>query len=247
MLVGLATAGLLGSFTAPVVAVEAVTTTSIEVSTSATRGMFHDGADQAYERLPDGVLLRGVLTEQDTETPVPDAELILERRFAGETGFTEVDAGTSDEFGMVYLGRVLERTAYYRFVFAGDSTHTASVGSPVRVRVERDLNGRLVVRGTAQRPRPVLQGDVNPGWAGRRVLWQRKRCAEGCSFRTIGSLQAGDRGGWRFRATFPPVGAKWYFRAVVPRGGGFATGSSVRLLTRQPANGPGVTRLFGLR
>ncbi len=220
--------------------------TTVSVVPTVARGMFHDVARQPYVRLPEFEGLSATLTDAGG-APVPGAALRVERKLASEEVFADVADGVTDEVGNVFVSDPLAGDAAYRVVFDGDATRLASTSTASRVRVERDLNGDLVVRGTRRHPRPVLRGDVNPGWGGREVRFERKACATSCAFRTVATTIAGPAGHWRFRAAFPRRGHLWTYRAVLDAEGNFTSSSSVHLRTFTPPHRPGVARLRGLR
>ncbi len=222
--------------------------TSLSLRNVSPVGMFKDHVRTGYRRLTQKVTVFATLTEEDAQTPVAGAVLRLERRFADEATFTEVDAAvTSPEEGWASLDAWLKGPAQYRVVYDGDATHLPTSGGPVEVRLERDLNAHLVLRGTRQRPRPVLAGVVHPGWGGREVVLQRRRCDLPCAFRTIATTTAGRAGHWRFHAAIPRPGRIWNYRAAVVASDGFVESTSVRLRTLKPPDRPGIARLRGLR
>ena len=211
--------------------------TAIEPKQQYRTGIYTDGIGPAIPN--DQVGFAGRLTDSDTGDPVPNATVTLQRRLRGEKGWTAIDSGKTEPARSKNAGWAVFTTdvvgnGRYRISFAGQGGHAASVSAPMKLRAMRDLNARLVERGTGARKRVSLAGNINPGWESRQVLWQRKKCGT-CHWQRISQRKASRTGGWHFRAAYPPLHRSWFYRAKVRKTDRFVASYSRVLRTRTVA------------
>ncbi len=169
--------------------------------------------------------------------PIPNETLALLRRLRGQRSWTRIaetktgDAGSPQPGWAIFHTNVVGN-AGYRVVYAGDAHHAPSRSAPMMLRAMRDLNAQLVQHGKGTHKKAFLRGNVNPGWAGKQITWQRKKCRT-CHWRTIAHRQTSPKiARWRFRGAYPPLHHTWFFRAKVRRTDRFVASYSRILRTR---------------
>lgn len=94
--------------------------------------------------------------------------------------------------------------------------------SPARALPKREVSSRV----TDTSNRLHFRGNVNPGWAHKRVIIQKKKCrAERCKWFGYKTVRTNGKGGFKARIGAPKKGY-WYWRAKVKKGGGYGTSYS---------------------
>ena len=174
--------------------------------------------------------------------PIPNETLTLQRRLRGQRSWTAIDKMRTGKAGSARPGWAIFHTnvvgnGRYRVRYAGDAKHAPSHSAPMRLRAMRDLNARLVQRGKGTHKKAFLRGNVNPGWAGKPIIWQRKKCRT-CHWRNIAHRRTSPKiARWRFRGAYPPLHHTWFFRAKVRRTDRFVASYSRILRTRSVKTG----------
>ena len=179
---------------------------------------------------PHVVTYKGLLKSADGER-IGNATVWLTRKLGSEPVQTPIEQGTTGPEGHVQFDTPVKGNAKYRILFEGNDTYAPSVSPAMALKAMRDLNARMVERGSGADKRVFLKGDINPGWANKRVAWQRKTCGS-CGWNTIDTKRSGSAGGWSFRAGYPKVGKTWKFRAKIAETEGFVASTSAVLITQ---------------
>ena len=81
---------------------------------------------------------------------------------------------------------------------------------------KRDLNARIVKNSKGWL---IFKGNVDPGWNHRNVQIYKRTTKSG-DFTLSRKVQTDGTGRWRVRIYAPRTGY-WYWKAVVPRSGGY--------------------------
>lgn len=101
-------------------------------------------------------------------------------------------------------------------------TSSASAMEEARALPKREISSSVVDK----RNKLFLKGNVNPGWAGKPVIIQKKNCkGERCNWFGYTSVKTNEKGGFRARITAPRKGYS-YWRAKVKKAGGYGTSYS---------------------
>jgi hypothetical protein len=198
-------------------------------------GVFYDGVGPGIDE--DTLRVSAQLLDSD-QSPIVDAPVVLERKIAG-TAWATMRTKNTDETGAVSFSQQVKGTARYRVTYAGDDTNigsSATTGAwsqdstvPWTILAMRDFNATF----RKSKGRLYFQGNINPGWGGRRIALQRKTCAS-CAFKTVAAKKTGAGGGWSFRAYYPAkVGPTWTYQAVIAAERPFIRSYSATLTTRR--------------
>lgn len=201
--------------------------TQVGIERAYKLALFQDNTGPAGTR--DTGLFRATLS--DGATAIADQPVTLERRLVGRTDFVALETLSTDANGQTVFETPAVANAFYRFRFdgavVGADELAASVSSAMPFNVMRDLNARKVTKSG----RIYLKGNVNPGWNKKTISFQRKACSS-CGWTTIAKKKTSAYGGWRFQASYPPVGKVWKFRAVVPKTAAYVKSYSAVLTTK---------------
>ena len=155
---------------------------------------------------------------------VADTTVELYARTAGAGGWTHLGAASSDPDTGVFAFNCLPapETTTFRVVYEGTPVYRPSeAGRTVPV-------ARRVPDGVSRRAAGGFwfSGSVRPGYAGGRVLLQRRTCGS-CSWSVVTRTDADARSRWRFVLSEPrSASSSWSYRAVVPADDRFVTGVS---------------------
>jgi hypothetical protein len=216
---------LLVPVTAVVDTAAATTETGLSIVGKPRLGIYYD--DIGKHR-GDVVRHRGQLTDAAGD-PVAGASIYLERKLSTDSDWVRFDLGprgTTNADGVYTYLTEIDGNAKYRTVYEGDADH-APVTSEVRsLKAMRDFNAALVEKPE----KAVLKGRINPDWDNKPVAWEKRTCKT-CSWKVVDTEKSGDHGAWSFDAGYPPVGKKWYFRAVVTETSDFVESHSAKLIT----------------
>ena len=206
----------------PVAPAAAATATQLTIEGAPKLGIFRDemGPDTA-----DVVRHRGNLTTTDGE-PVGGATVTLERRLAGSDEWVALDDDTTSAEGAYRFFTGIAGNARDRVLYAGDEVFEASASGEAPLKAMRDFNAVL----EEKRKSAILRGNINPGWDGKVVRWQKKTCKT-CRWRTVDQERSGENGSWSFRGAYPPAGKKWFYRASIDGTQEFVKSVSAMLIT----------------
>jgi hypothetical protein len=156
---------------------------------------------------------------------IPDAAVSLLARPAGSEEWETVGSATADSDTGVFSFTCLQptRTTDYRAVYQGTILYTASEGRR-KVQVARRVPDSMTqVAATRFR----FQGSVEPRYAGRPLVLERKGCSS-CRWSTVARTRTTSRSAWRFTIDVSGfTGDRWY-RAVVPGDASYARSYSAR-------------------
>lgn len=223
-------AGIAGAAAAFPSSAVAGDTTTISIKEAPKRAIFHDdiGPD-----VGDVVQHAGKLTGSDG-APIAGATVTLQRQPAGEAEWAAIAEDTTNDNGRYVLRTDVVGNALYKVVY-DDELGAAIESGEVKLEAMRDFNAVLVEKKRTA----VLKGNINPGWGGKAVHWERKKC-KSCSWHVVERAKAGDHGAWRFSGSYPPIGDTWYYRATIRGTTDFVDSVSAMLITdrvqgRQPA------------
>jgi hypothetical protein len=215
----------------PSAAVAGDTGPSLTIKETPKRAIYHDdiGPD-----VGDVVRHTGRLTGSDG-APVSGATVTLQRRLAGEAEWSTIADDTTDDDGRYTIRTDVAGNASYKVVHDDEVSPVES--GEVTLEAMRDFNAVLVEKKRTA----VLKGNINPGWDGKVVRWERKTC-KSCSWHVVDRAEAGDNGAWRFAGKYPPIGDTWYYRATLHGTEDFVDSVSAMLITdrvqgRRPALG----------
>lgn len=159
----------------------------------------------------DAAVLEGQVVTQDGA--IPDARVDLLARKAGAEEWVTAGSATSDSDTGVFSFDCLRplTTTDYRVVYQGSLLYAGSEGDR-RVHVARRVADSMT-QVAANRFR--FGGSVEPGYASRPVLLERKDCP-GCRWSSVARTGTSARSTWRFIIDASGfTGDRWY-RAVVP-------------------------------
>lgn len=203
-----------------VAAPAAAAETQLTIEGAPKRGIYHD---EVGPRVDDKARHTGTLTTSDGE-PVPGALVTLERRSKGQDAWTDVADDETNAEGVYRFVSPIVGNADYRVSYQ-EGAETVLSGEAA-LRAMRDFNAVLVEK----RRVAVLKGNINPGWDGKVVRWQRKTC-RACSWKTVDQARAGDNGAWRFAGGYPPKNQTWRYRAAIDGTTDFVKSYSAQLIT----------------
>lgn len=171
----------------------------------------------------DSATLAGQVVTQDGA--IANATVNLLARPAGSQDWTTVASASTDPDTGVFSFTCLEptRTTEYRAVYHGSVLYAGSEGVRTVEVARRVPDAMTQVASAGFR----FEGSVEPRYAGRRVLLQRKSCAS-CRWGTVSGTDANTRSGWLFPIDVSGfTGDRWY-RAVVPEDASYARSYSAR-------------------
>lgn len=224
--VALVLISLTGSLFVAAPAVGAGTTpTSIAIEHKMKKGIFYDevGPDMSEDGARDVAGYAGRLTDAGTGEPLNGMTLVLERKLFDEDSWTAVGEGVTQTVemrdqmvdGVATVFTPVVATAKYRFTYAGDVTYAPSESATKALKAMRDFNAVVFEK----KGQPYLKGNINPGWGGKKVSFQKKK---GSKWVTIKTQKATKSGGFKFRGSYPPrLGMTWKFRARIPKSKGY--------------------------
>ncbi|MPZ63083.1 MAG: hypothetical protein GEU93_17685 [Propionibacteriales bacterium] len=155
--------------------------------------------------------LRGQVVTDDGA--IPDASVDLYTRRAGSSEWVKRRSTTTDSDTGVFVFDCLRPrvTISYRVVYDGTLLYEATRGMRTTRVVRRVPDSMSQVAPERFRYR----GSVEPSYAERRVLLQRKACTS-CRWNTVQRTQTNDRSRWRFTINTSGYSGRRWFRAVVP-------------------------------
>ncbi|MDP9820699.1 hypothetical protein [Nocardioides massiliensis] len=149
--------------------------------------------------------------------PLPfAADYVVERRLAGQKGYTTIDSGTTR--GPIYgKQHNVVRNALYRVRITGGSATIG--GTPATFAPSAGTQKLQVMRKFAtkiNRNRLILSGRIVPKHARKVVHIQRKNCDKGCKWKPFTKIRTNAKS--RFSIKLPARnGKRTYFRAVVAK------------------------------
>lgn len=201
--------------------------TQISLTQNSPLGVYADGVG------PGGVLDHITLTallSDDLGAPLAGKPVALERRRLPSTEWRQIDTTTTNGDGVASFTTPVKGNARYRVTFAGEApTYDSTVSNVTKLAAMRDFNARLVKKDG----KVFLKGNINPGWGGKKVAWQHKKCAR-CDWKTIATKRAGAKGAWMFRGAYPArIGPVWFFRARLAGTKAFIASVSAELQTER--------------
>lgn len=226
---------LLAPVAAVVTPASAVTTeeTTITMNGAPRVGIYHD---EIGRKTSDVFRHKGRLTTS-TGDPVDGATIYLERMLTTDDDwvrFTPAQDIVTDADGDYVFFTYVEGNAKYRTVYEGDAVYSPATSTVQPLKAMRDFNAELVEKKHAA----VLKGRINPDWSNKTVQWQKRTC-KSCKWKVIDEAKSGDNGSWSFAGAYPPIGKKWFYRAVVAKTSDFVKSYSARLVTTTtPARAP---------
>ena len=195
--------------------------TQLTIEGTPKRGIYHD--EIGPQTTADLVRHRGRLTTTEGD-PVPAAVVTLERRLAGEDGWTQLANEETNRNGVYTFFTDIAGNARYRVSYQEGAETVLSGEAPLRAM--RDFNAVLVEKERVA----ILKGNLNPGWDNKVVRWQKKAC-KSCAWRTVDKMRTGDNGSWRFAGGYPPSGQTGRFRASIDGTPEFVKSFSAQLIT----------------
>lgn len=200
----------------------AATATQLSIEGAPRLGIFHD---EIGPKTADVVRHRGQLTTTGDE-PVDGATVMLERQLRGSGEWVEVEEDTTNAEGTYRFFTHIVGNARYRVSYAGDAVYDPSTSAEAPLGAMRDFNAVLEEKERSA----VLKGNINPGWDGKVVRWQKRTCTS-CPWRTVDRERSGENGSWSFRGDYPPAGKKWFYRAAIDGTTDFVKSVSAMLIT----------------
>jgi hypothetical protein len=110
------------------------------------------------------------------------------------------------------------------------SATVPSSGDLASAAAARDLPGRAMNDEVFTNAKGwlIFKGNVDPGWNNRNVQIYKRLC-KGCEWKLVKTTPTDGSGRWRTRIYAPRTGY-WYWKALVPRSGGY--GKSVTQVYR---------------
>ena len=163
------------------------------------------------------IRISGQVQAHDSANPSCDVEwchvgqtsVKLYRRIGGTSSYQLVSNRATDSSSHFVFSTPSLGTAAYKLVWSGvGSVPAASSGKTIKG--SRHPHTRVFT----SRGRVYMQGNIDPGWGGKRVIIQRKASKSG-SFRVWSYARTNRYGGFKLRLPAPSTGY-WYYRAVVP-------------------------------
>lgn len=172
----------------------------------------------------DSTQLQGQVVTEDGA--IPDANVDLLARQAGSTSWTPIGSATTDHDTGVFTFGCLrpELTTEYQAVYGGTLYYGGSEGTRTVAVARRVPDSMRQVAADRFR----FLGSVEPTYAGRPVLLQRKSCLS-CRWTTVLRKNTSARSGWAFTIDVSTYSGGRWFRAAVPADASFATGYSDRV------------------
>jgi hypothetical protein len=86
---------------------------------------------------------------------------------------------------------------------------------------KRDLNARIIKNDKGWL---IFKGNVDPGWNDRNVQVYKRKTKDG-TFKLVKKVATDGEGRWSLRIYAPRTGY-WYWKAVVPKSGGYGKSAS---------------------
>ena len=199
--------------------------TTITMAGAPRVGIYHD---EIGKKTSDVFRHKGRLTTSAGD-PIDGATIYLERMLTTDADWVRFTPGTdvvTDADGSYTFFTYVDGNAKYRTVYEGDGVYSAATSAVQPLKAMRDFNSELVEKKDAA----ILKGRINPDWDNKTVQWQKRTC-KSCPWKVVDQAKSGDNGSWSFAGGYPPLGKKWYFRAVVAKTSDFVTSYSARLTT----------------
>ncbi|HSV39335.1 MAG TPA: hypothetical protein VLI04_11300 [Nocardioidaceae bacterium] len=177
-------------------------------------------------RAGEPVDLSATLVLENTTTPVPAADVLLQVKPYGVDTFSTKAALQTDAQGHVGISVTSTKTYRYRFVFAGNLAFAASSTGPVVQKLGSFATIKISDRTPAVGQRVVVSGRTKPVKAGHTVWLYRGRSAHGAFTGPNGNKHVllaksvvGKDGRYRIPVRFEGDGRKRLFVDIAAGGG----------------------------